>query len=217
MTHQAQPKHDSHQTALRALFEAIAAHESAEASRLLVATPALATLTIEAGATREDASGNYFAAIEHYAYAGDSALHFAAAAYEPDIADELLSLGAVVSGRNRRGAQPLHYAADGLPASPSWNPRAQFAVVVRLIRAGADPNARDNSGVAPLHRAVRTRCASAVRALLANGADPHLKNKSGSTPLQLASKATGRGGSGSVLAREQQTEIIELLSPADRS
>jgi ankyrin repeat protein len=83
-----------------------------------------------------------------------------------------------------------------------------------LIQAGADPNARDKSGVAPLHRAARTRCASAVRALLSNGADARLKNKSGSTALQLAEQSTGRGGSGSVAAREQQAVIIQLLSDA---
>lgn len=80
-----------------------------------------------------------------------------------------------------------------------------------LIKMGADPNSRDKSGVAPLHRGVRTRCAAAARALLVNGADARMKNKSGSTPLHLATQNTGRGGAGSPLARIQQTEIIRLL------
>ena len=63
----------------------------------------------------------------------------------------------------------------------------------------------------PLHRAVRTRCAAAVRVLLANGADPRRKNGSGSTPLHLAVQNTGREGSGTAAASEQQREIIRLL------
>jgi hypothetical protein len=83
--------------------------------------------------------------------------------------------------------------------------------VEALLDAGADPNAIDKSGVAPLHRAVRTRSAAAVAALLDGGADPELTNKRGSTPLQLATRTTGRGGSGSPEARAEQEEIIRLL------
>ncbi len=141
-------------------------------------------------------------------------MHLAAAAHDLSVVRLLVSKGALVGARNRRGAGPLHYAADGVPGSPVWNPEAQAAVVAFLIRAGADPNAIDKSGVAPLHRAVRTRCSAAVRALLANGADRQRKNKSGSTPLQLAVQTTGRGGSGTASAREQQQQIIALLEGA---
>ena len=65
--------------------------------------------------------------------------------------------------------------------------------------------------MAPLHRAVRTRCAAAVEALLEGGADAKLKNKSGSTPMMLAKMTTGRGGSGSIAARAEQQEIVRLL------
>jgi ankyrin repeat protein len=80
-----------------------------------------------------------------------------------------------------------------------------------LIGARADPNSPDKSGVAPLHRAVRTRCTPAVRALLSNGADAVRKNKTGSTPLHLAVQNTGRGGTGSAPSRAEQAEIIRLL------
>ena len=113
--------------------------------------------------------------------------------------------------RNRRGAEPLLYAADGGPSSVSWNPEAQAATIATLIAAGADPNAIDNSGVAALHRAVRTRCAAAVQALLEGGADARCKNKSGSTPMRLATLTTGRGGSGLAEAKLQQEEIVRLL------
>ena len=80
-----------------------------------------------------------------------------------------------------------------------------------LIEAGADPDAADARGVAPLHRAVRTRSAQAVAALLAGGADASLPNRSGSTPLKLAQQTTGRGGSGSPEAKAEQAEILRLL------
>ena len=68
----------------------------------------------------------------------------------------------------------------------------------------AAPSAVDKSGVGPLHRAVRTRCAGAVRMLLEHGADPRRKNGSGSTPLHLAVQNTGRGGAGSPASRDEQ-------------
>ena len=69
----------------------------------------------------------------------------------------------------------------------------------------------DNGGVTPLHRAVRTRCAAAVRVLLDNGADIRRRNKSGSTPMLLATQNTGRSGAGSPEAKAQQQEIVRLL------
>ena len=80
-----------------------------------------------------------------------------------------------------------------------------------LIRAGADPNAVDKSGVAPSHRAVRNRCAASVRALIEGGADPLAPNRNGSTPMLLATLNTGKGGSGSAKAKEQQQEILRFL------
>ena len=94
---------------------------------------------------------------------------------------------------------------------PAWNPSAQTKIIARLIGAGADPNAVDKSGVAPLHRAVRNRCSAAVRALIDGGADPRAPNRNGSTPLLLATQNTGRGGSGSAEAKAQQKEIFRLL------
>ena len=103
----------------------------------------------------------------------------------------------------------------------NWHPQAQAKMIVFLIGAGANPNALDKSGVAPLHRAVRQRCAKAVDALLRNGAGVRLKNKSGSTPLHLAVQNTGRGGTGSPEAKALQREIIDVLlkagaNPQDR-
>jgi ankyrin repeat protein len=197
--------------ALHTLLRAIASRDRQTMSRLLAESPALARMALRVGASREDERTYFLAEIAHYAYAGDTPLHIAAAAHQRDSAADLVSSGANVGARNRRGAQPLHYAADGTPGSPGWNPDAQQAVVVFLVAAGADPNAQDTAGVTPLHRAVRARCTPAVRALLGNGADALRKNKGGSTPLHLAVQNTGRGGTGSVAARQEQAEIIQLL------
>jgi ankyrin repeat protein len=202
---------ESQEAALQTLLRAIVSRNHAMASGLLAKSPALARLAIAVGATRKAADAYFFKEIAHYAYGGDTALHIAAASYEREIAEELVARGANVRARNRRGAEPLHYAADGIPGSDAWDPGAQYAVVELLIRAGADPNAEDKSGVAPLHRAVRTRCTAAVRALLANGSDAVKRNKSGSTPLHLAVQNTGRGSSGTAVAREEQEKIIRVL------
>jgi ankyrin repeat protein len=198
-------------SALMALARAIAAGDPVAASRLLVASPALASARFEHGATRAKPKPYYLEAIGHYIYAGETALHVAAAAYRRKLVQELIGMGADVRARNRRGAEPLHAAAVGMPGSPSWDPHAQAATIACLIEAGADPNAIDKSGVTPLHRAVRTRCAAAVKVLLDHGADVQRKNKSGSTPMLLAIDNTGRGGTGSPAAKAQQQEIVRLL------
>jgi len=201
----------SNDAALRKLMKEIVTGDAAAIERLLRMTPALANARLEEGATRQAAKENRLAGIGHYVYKGDTALHVAAAAYRADIARRLIALGGDVRARNRRGAEPLHYAADGMPGSPLWDPIAQAATVACLIGAGADPNAMDKSGVTPLHRAVRTRCTGAVRALLEGGADARRKNKNGSTPMLLATITTGRGGSGSPQSKAEQIKIARLL------
>jgi ankyrin repeat protein len=196
---------------LMRLIRAIVTSDEGKALGLLSASPALAKARLGDGATREAAKEYFFEEILHYVYAGDTALHVAAASYRLAISRKLVALGADVRVNNRRGAEPLHYAVDGVPGSPAWDPRAQAAVVAHLIEAGADPNAVDKGGVTPLHRAVRNRCATAVRALLEGGADPERTNKSSSTPMHLATRNTGRGGTGSPEAKEQQEQIVHLL------
>jgi ankyrin repeat protein len=167
----------------------------------------MATTSSKVGATRQAASAFFFTAIAHYLYTGDTALHMAAAAFQRQMAELLVKHGADCRARNRRGAEPLHYAAD----ANHWDPTAQAETITYLLSVGADPDAADRSGVSPLHRAVRTRSLAAVRALLDGGANPRQPNKTGSTPLHLAVQTTGRGGSGSPHAREQQAGIVRLL------
>jgi ankyrin repeat protein len=193
------------------LARAIAAGDDAGASRLIAASPELVSACFRHGATRQAAKPYYLEAIGHYVYAGETALHVAAAGYRRDIVRTLIAKGADVRARNRRGAEPLHGAAVGMPGASGWDPRAQAATITCLIKAGADPNAADNGGVTPLHRAVRTRCAAAVKALIDGGADVRKKNGSGSIPILLALQNTGRGGSGSPEAKKQQQKILGLL------
>jgi hypothetical protein len=199
-------------SALMDLIRAIVADDAAQVSRLLATAPALARACVEEGATRAHAKEHFFDEIKHYLYAGDTALHMAAAAYQVEIARQLIALGADIEARNRRGAVPLHYAVDGAPGSPWWDPPAQAATIACLIAAGADPNAADLGGTTPLHRGVRNRCAAAVAALLEGGADVRRKNKRGSTASQLATRNTGRGGTGAPDAKAQQAEIVRLLA-----
>jgi hypothetical protein len=114
---------------------------------MLTRCPSLARQAVEVGATRKASTPYYFEEIRHYVYAGDTALHLAAAAYQRPIAQRLIAKGAQAGARNRRGAEPLHYAADGIPDSQAWNPHAQAATIQYLIEAGADPNSADKSGV----------------------------------------------------------------------
>jgi Ankyrin repeats (many copies)/Ankyrin repeat len=197
--------------ALMSFVRAIVRGDHASVSELLTGAPELAMTGLAVGASRQGAEGYFLDGIDHHLYAGDTALHIAAAAYEPGVARELVDAGALVAAMNRRGAQPLHYAVDGIPGCARWNPTAQQDTVRCLVALGADPNAVDKNGTTPLHRAVRNRCAAAVEALLDLGADPQATNRRGSTPVQLARWTTGRGGSGSAHARAQQQEILRLL------
>jgi hypothetical protein len=206
--------------ALLALFRAIASRDDRDVARRLAASRDLAICSIHIGATRDYAKTYFLTPIHHYIYSGDTALHISAAAHQRQLAESLVTRGAGVRARNRRGAEPLHYAADGGPTASGWDSVAQSDVITYLIEAGADPNALDKSGVAPLHRAVRNRCSMAVSALIDNGADPLLRNKTGSTPLHLAVQNTGKSNSGSEGAKDEQGRIIVLLlghgaSPTD--
>src|SRR5260370_40544120 len=112
--------------ALGELVRAIVADDAACVSRLLAASPPLASACFHTGATRQMAKTYYLDQIERYVFAGDTALHIAAAAYQPEVVRKLITAGADVHARNRHGDE-LHAAAVGLPGSRTWNPSAQAA------------------------------------------------------------------------------------------
>jgi hypothetical protein len=150
--------------------------------------------------------------IFHWIYVNDTPLHLAAAGYRVEIAQLLLAAGADPNARmNHRWSGPLHYAADGNLIPPEWDAERQVRMIELLLDAGAEIDAQDKNGATALHRAVRTRCAAAVRCLLKRGANSRVRNKNGSLPMDLATRNTGRGGSGTEVAKAAQREIIKFL------
>lgn len=194
-------------TWMNSLFAAIVHDDANTVKRLLDADAGLATRLVRKAKL-------YRSSIFHWIYAGDTALHLAAAGYRVELVRLLLAAGADPNAaRNRRRSSPLHYAADGFITGPAWDEKKQVATLRCLLHAGADIHLQDTNGATPLHRAVRTRCAAAVRFLLQAGSDPALRNKPGSTAFHLAVQNTGRGGSGAAAAIAAQREIIkEFLS-----
>src|SRR5882672_3841766 len=190
-----------------AILTAILEDDRRRVKELLKADPRLATSLISEARL-------YQSKIVHSIYAGDTALHVAAAGYRLELIRLLLAAGADPnSTKNHRQSGPLHYAADGYINGPDWDAKRQVQTIQCLLDAGAGINAQDKNGATPLHRAVRTRCAAAVKCLLKGGSDATLKNKSGSTPFHLAVQTTGRGGTGAEAARAAQLQIIhEFLS-----
>ncbi len=192
---------------MNALLEAIRNDDRTRVEALLRADTMLATRLI-------DRAKLYDSQIFHWIYVGDTALHLAAAGYRVEIVQQLLAAGADPNATsNHRRSGPLHYAADGYVSGPEWDEKRQVKTIRVLLEAGAEINAQDKNGAAPLHRAARTRCAAAVACLLKSRSNPLLKNKSGSTPFHLAVQDTGRGGNGAEEARDGQRRIIqEFLS-----
>jgi hypothetical protein len=181
---------------------------------LINSSPGLLRQPLATGATRETANQFYFSKITHYLMAGDTPLHAAAAGYRTKIVSFMLKNDADVRARDRLGAEPLHYASDGGPNLHSRDPKRQGETIGLLVKAGADLDSINKLGVTPLHRAVRQRCLSSVTTLVNLGADVMLRNGSGSTPLHLAVQNTGKGGSGSLEAKELQGKIILFLLDA---
>ena len=188
----------------QSLRQAILDDDRARVKELLKLNPALVTARAAKPLLASE--------IAHWIYAGDTVLHVAAAGHRVEIARLLLAAGADVNAVGKhRHSQPLHYAADGYLENPAWDAKKQVATIRLLLDAGADIHAPDKNGATPLHRAVRTRCAAAVRCLLEAGANATMRNKPGSTPFHLAVQSTGRGGSGSELAKAAQREITQAL------
>ncbi len=116
----------------------------------------------------------------------------------PEIATALLAAGADVNARHPDG-----YVPSGLPGDDQtplfmavyrggafiggqpMPTRHSVSVVEVLVRAGADLEQTDNSGLTPLHAAARWTPA-AYPLLLRLGADPNARDADGKTPLDYA-------------------------------
>jgi ankyrin repeat protein len=226
-----------HSVSWSKLLKAILADDRKKVARLLADDPILARRTENKGQfiaplALAPAGLRVFDAgksgVTHWFYRGDTALHFCAAAHRAELARLLLRRGADANARNFREQTPLHYACDARPnkvgrtsslsISDKQKKKGTTKMVVLpspsqtisvLAKHGADLDARDKGGITPLHRAVRARSTSAVRALLKLGATVDAQSEKGSTPLHLATQSTGAGGTADSLA--EQIEIIKLL------
>src|SRR5260221_14596593 len=83
----------------------IVAGDTATAARLVDRSPTLVHARCVVGATRQGTRQGpnpyFFEAIAHYMYAGDTALHMAAAAHRCEIAQALIDQGADRFAKNR--------------------------------------------------------------------------------------------------------------------
>jgi uncharacterized protein len=103
---------------------------------------------------------------------GTTALHWAVRADDLDLADMLIRAGAKVSAATREGVTPLQLAAMN----------GNAAMLLKLIKAGADPNgALTQYGDTALMMASRTGKSDAVAALLETGAQVNAKETWGGT------------------------------------
>ena len=80
------------------------------------------------------------------------------------------------------GRTPLHFAAVF----------GQAEVVIALIKAGADINAKDKYGETPLHYSAEQDDIKTALVLIKEGADINTKDKNGNTPLQIAIDEHGK-------------------------
>lgn len=103
---------------------------------------------------------------------GETAVHAAAFADDPHFLEAVLAHGGDPNVRNAvTGETPLARAILGLG-------RAQVRL---LLDAGADPNAADRNGNAPLHTAGSVNAGATILELLDAGASPMAKNSAGDT------------------------------------
>jgi len=84
-------------SALHSFVKVMLTGDTERFSRLLSESPNLARASFQAGATRQSAKTFFLEQIARYIYAGDTALHIAAAAYQAKIVTKLLAAGADVS------------------------------------------------------------------------------------------------------------------------
>ena len=94
----------------------------------------------------------------------------------------------VLDSGDRLGRTPLHYAASQ---------KTGLSYITNLLKAGANIDYQDHSGVTALHLACRFGNISLVRMLIDEGANKHLRDAQDMSPLDHA---------------KEKVEIILILS-----
>jgi len=145
-------------------------------------------------------------------------LHAAAAKGDIKCLVEMLKRGADSNARDRYGMTPLHYVPKSCEISRTLDKLYNILgdkfydiynksyvncidLAKVLLEHGADPNAKDEWGVTPLHLAAYDGYRDLVKLLLDHGADPNAVDNFGSTPLHAALE---RG-------RHADADIVKLL------
>lgn len=105
---------------------------------------------------------------------GATPLHHAVTAREPDCIQPLLEAGAHINCCTNWDQTPLHFLA-------AYQSDPRFLAI--LLRAGANINARDRDGIAPLAWTAITNRQRITEGLLAHGADAGARDNSGRTAL----------------------------------
>src|SRR5438477_11250262 len=86
----------------------------------------------------------YRSSIFHWIYAGDTALHLAAAGYRVEIVRLLLTSGAEPNAaKNSRRSSTLHYAADGFITGPAWDAKSQVETIRSQLHYGGQIHIQD--------------------------------------------------------------------------
>ena len=132
---------------------------------------------------------------------GDTPLHVAVQNNERDIAELLIDKAANANAKNKRGLTPLDIAISrnrnelidllirkGTAVSTIHTAAlaGDIQKVRSFIEAGVDVNAKDESGMTPLLRAISGEHADVARFLIEAGADVNASDKQGDTPLVYA-------------------------------
>jgi len=87
---------------------------------------------------------------------------------------------------NHPKLDPHARGLNGVTTLSKYVWRERKDAVQKLLDLGADVNAQDNDGDAPLHGAAQTGNVEILDLILAKGANPNVKNKEGGTPLMWA-------------------------------
>lgn len=142
-------------------------------------------------------------------------LHYASINCREDVFEFLVDYGADIDARDAVGATPLHFAVrwgseaivryilrrkgseaisvldsgDRLGRTPLHYAASQktgLSYISNLLKAGANMDMRDHSGMSPLHLACRFGNISLVRLLLDEGADKEARDRQGMSPADHA-------------------------------